>query len=159
MAGMVNRKMTKRAGMTREMLMEWDSVEPEGKLGAALCTDDVVPGQDVAADEDEDAEDTAAGAALPEIYGNNGTPPVPEKVKLQQREITALGATVNGDDGRVGVGRRVLAQLMMISLYVVAMGAISQKGGEKLQGSWVFALMFRREAFAFSTSCIAMSVR
>jgi hypothetical protein len=153
-----HRKMVKKAGLPAYKIMTWDLVDPRGDLRAALCIDDLVLEQEMDEDDDGPAEDTRITEALLELYDDLGIPPVVEKVELRARQTTALGGHLDGDSGRVGLPVRVLAQLMMVTLFVVSAGGMSKKAGEKLTGSWVFGLMFRRELFCV-LSAVYLEVR
>ena len=61
-----------------------------------------------------------------------------------------LGADILGSDGYVAAPRKNLAQLMCLNLAVLANPWMSRKTGQKLMGSWVFPLLFRREAFCLA---------
>ena len=70
-----------------------------------------------------------------------------EKVVKGASDAKVLGAAME-DAGALSAPVKNISQLMMLSLWMYGEPQVGKKTLQKLLGSWIFPIMFRREAFA-----------
>ena len=141
MAEEAHLQLSESVGISRERALSYGFPPPAPSDGAwvSICIDDTI----AVDDEDGDAEEvflTALG-----VYDEHGMPPKEEKTQRGVNRGTILGAYA---DGPLSAPLKNLSQLMMLNLMIVREPWLRKKAFQKLLGSWIFPLMFRREAFA-----------
>lgn len=147
--------MLKSVGLDERWLTCWEGPDPDRGVRASLCIDDFLLEEDIPeemADEEETPEDVFMQGVYA-LYQELGIPPKESKIQLRKREVISLGASVDGDGGRVGVPWRTLSQTILLTMAVVMGTPVTRNAAQKVLGLWTFALMFRRDLFC-SLECL-----
>lgn len=127
----------------------WETPEERARqVWVIICIDDAVTQGEVSEEELLHAEggpERQQADALLEVYRREGLEPKASKVKRDAVDATVLGTQLRGRRGWASAPAKNIAQLMMLTLYVVCTPVISGSVASKLSGSWVWPMSHRRD--------------